>query len=106
MILLLALPQYREGTGVKTEKAIMRAHLSNVFHDVRRSCAFSQITMSEKLRISTRAYGNLERGQACCSAQTLIRLLAMMQMPEAYTLIRKLDDAFREQENQEPENAA
>lgn len=68
--------------------------------------AFSQITMSEKLRISTRAYGNLERGQACCSAQTLIRLLAMMQMPEAYTLIRKLDDAFREQENQEPENAA
>ena len=58
-------------------REIMKARLSEQARKIRRELGLSQERMSEELRITTRAYGDLERGKYCFSAFALLFLLRL-----------------------------
>ena len=58
-------------------REIIKARLSEQARKIRRELGLSQERMSEELRITTRAYGDLERGKYCFSAFALLFLLRL-----------------------------
>ena len=54
---------------------------------LRKSRALTQEEMAERLRITSRAYGDLERGKYCFSAITLLFLLLMLDGAELKALL-------------------
>lgn len=56
---------------------------------LRKSRALTQEEMAERLRITSRAYGDLERGKYCFSAITLLFLLLMLDGAELKALLEE-----------------
>ena len=84
---------------------IIKARLSKQAYKIRRELGLSQEQMSEQLRITTRAYGDLERGKYCFSAFALLFLLRLSGKEQCWELVlsvceevTKIDSAtvFRE----------
>ena len=59
---------------------------------LRRQKALTQEAMVEKLRISSRAYSDLERGRYAASAPTLMFLFSMLDADAQSALIRQFVD--------------
>lgn len=74
-------------------KAIAKKYLSAISDALRAERNLTQENMAEKLRISSRAYGDLERGKYCFSSTALLFMLNMMEDEEVGMLL----DGFQEQ---------
>ena len=72
-------------------KSTLRSFLSEFASSLRKSRDMTQEEMAEKLRITGRAYSDLERGIYCFSTVALIFLLLMLkedEMKEFLTTLR------------------
>lgn len=62
----------------------------------RKKWGLTQEQMAERLHISSRAYGNAERGRSCLSAQPLVSLLMHMHEDDIQELLlafnRRIDE--------------
>lgn len=67
---------------MKQYRELLREYLSDCAFGLRMQLELSQETMAERLRISYRAYGDLERGKFCFSALALMFLLLLMDERE------------------------
>lgn len=63
-------------------KSTLRSFLSEFASSLRKSRGMTQEEMAEKLRITGRAYSDLERGIYCFSTVALIFLLLMLKEDE------------------------
>ena len=79
-------------------REIIKARLSEQTRKTRRKLGWSQERMSEQLRITARAYGDLERGKYCFSTFALLFLLKLMGKEESWELVRTVCDEIRETE--------
>ena len=68
-------------------REIIKARLSEQARKIRRELGLSQEQMSEQLRITTRAYGDLERGKYCFSAFALLFLLRLSGKEACWELV-------------------
>ena len=68
-------------------KEIIRLRLSEQAWEIRRKMGWSQERMSEQMRITTRAYGDLERGRYCFSSSSLLFLLELIGKEETWKLV-------------------
>lgn len=68
-------------------KKIIRARLSKRTWEIRADLGWSQEQMSERLRITPRAYGDLERGRYCFSSSALLFLLELMGKDASWELV-------------------
>lgn len=68
-------------------REIIKARLSEQTRKIRRELGLSQEQMSEQLRITTRAYGDLERGKYCFSAFALLFLLRLSGKEACWELV-------------------
>lgn len=73
-------------------KTLVREFFSEYVSSLRFDRGLTQEEMAEVLRISARAYGDLERGKYCFSSITLIFLFLMLEDGE----IRVVLEGFRE----------
>lgn len=62
-----------------------------IFKTVRKQLGLTQATMSEKLHISERAYGELERGRSGLSAATLLRFLILLSDEERMKFLKEIE---------------
>lgn len=73
---------------------------SKIFKTVRKQLGLTQAAMSEKLHISERAYGELERGRSGLSAATLLRFLILLSDEERSKFLeeieQEMDDSDKE----------
>ena len=87
-------------------KAIAKKYLSSISDALRTERNLTQENMAEKLRISSRAYGDLERGKYCFSTTALLFMMNMMEDEEVGMLL----DGFQEQvellENQDDDGTS
>ena len=87
-------------------KAVARKYLSSISDALRAERNLTQENMAEKLRISSRAYGDLERGKYCFSSTALLFMMNMMEDEEVGMLL----DGFQEQvellENQDDDGTS
>lgn len=58
---------------------LLKDFLAEFSGKLRRERGLTQEKMSEQLRITSCAYGNLERGKYCFAATTLVSLLLMLK---------------------------
>ena len=77
---------------MKSYKILLRDFLSEYVDALRKRKELSQENMAEQLRITSRAYSDLERGKYCFSTVPLLFLLLMLDDDE----LRNLLDRFRE----------
>ena len=64
---------------MKPYPALLAELLSRELSSLRRQKALTQEAMAEQLRISSRAYSDLERGKYTASAPTLMFLFSMLE---------------------------
>ena len=76
---------------MKFYKLLAREFLAGYTGAIRKRKNLTQEKMAERLRITCRAYSDLERGRYCFSAVTLLFLLVMMKDEEVKALL----DDFR-----------
>lgn len=62
-----------------------------IFKTVRKQLGLTQAAMSEKLHISERAYGELERGRSGLSAATLLRFLILLSDEERMKFLKEIE---------------
>ena len=77
---------------MKPYPALLSELLSMELPSLRRQKALTQEAMVEKLRISSRAYSDLERGRYAASAPTLMFLFSMLDADAQSALIRQFVD--------------
>lgn len=88
---------------MKQYTAIARELLAECSAKVRKRENLTQDKMAEKLRITSRAYGDLERGKFCFSAVALLFLLLMLSDEE----IKKVLEEFQKRvADSEPKGVA
>ena len=75
--------------------------LSKKIVRVRKSCGMTQEEMAEKLRITGRAYSDLERGIYCFSAVALVFLLLMLEEGEIKEILSPLREEIEKVESRE-----
>lgn len=63
--------------------------LSEELSSLRQQKALTQEAMAEQLRISSRAYSDLERGRYAASAPTLLFLFSMLEADAQSALVRQ-----------------
>ena len=80
---------------MKEYKLIARQYLSAYSDLLRTRRNLTQERMAEKLRISSRAYSDLERGKCCFSCTSLLFLMMMLEHDEVDSLL----DGFQEKVN-------
>ena len=80
-------------------REIIKARLSEQTRKTRRKLGWSQERMSEQLRITVRAYGDLERGKYCFSTFALLFLLKLMGKDESWELVRTVCEEIWETES-------
>ena len=87
-------------------KAMAKKYLSSISDALRTERNLTQENIAEKLRISCRAYGDLERGKYCFSSTALLFMMNMMEDEEVGMLL----DGFQEQvellENQDDDGTS
>ena len=70
-------------------KEILRKFFSKYVSTLRKRRGLTQEEMAEKLRITGRAYSDLERGIYCFSAVALVFLLLMLEEGEILSPLRE-----------------
>ena len=74
---------------MKPYPALLAELLSEELSSLRQQMALTQEAMAERLRISSRAYSDLERGRYAASAPTLLFLFSMLEADAQGALIRQ-----------------
>ena len=74
---------------MKPYPALFAELLSEELSSLRQQMALTQEAMAERLRISSRAYSDLERGRYAASAPTLMFLFSMLDAEAQGALIRQ-----------------
>ena len=74
---------------MKPYPALLSELLSTELSSLRQQMALTQEAMAERLRISSRAYSDLERGKYATSAPTLMFLFSMMDAEAQSDLVRQ-----------------
>ena len=82
-------------------KKILRKFFSEYVRTLRKCRGLTQEEMAEKLRISGRAYSDLERGIYCFSAVALVFLLLMLEEHELKELLSSLREEIAKVEDRE-----
>ena len=86
---------------MKTCKNLVKAVLSEFVSNLRDSYSLTQEKMAENLRISPRAYSDLEKGKYCFSTVTLLFLLLFLKEDELKMLLNIFREKILESENKE-----
>lgn len=74
-------------------KTVTKKYLAAYSDSLRSNRHLTQERMAEMLRISSRAYGDLERGKYCFSCTALLFMMNMLEHEEMDSLL----DGFQEQ---------
>ena len=74
---------------MKPYPALLAELLSKELYSLRQQKSLTQEAMAEQLRISSRAYSDLERGKYAASAPTLLFLFSMLDAEAQGALIRQ-----------------
>jgi len=74
---------------MKPYPALLAELLSEELSSLRQQKALTQEAMAEQLRISSRAYSDLERGRYAASAPTLLFLFSMLEADVQSALVRR-----------------
>ena len=74
---------------MKPYPALLAELLSKELYSLRQQKSLMQEAMAEQLRISSRAYSDLERGRYAASAPTLMFLFSMLDAEAQGALIRQ-----------------
>ena len=74
---------------MKPYPALLSELLSTELSSLRQQKALTQEAMAERLRISSRAYSDLERGRYAASAPTLMFLFSMLDAEAQSALVRQ-----------------
>ena len=74
---------------MKPYSALLAELLSEELSSLRQQMALTQEAMAERLRISSRAYSDLERGRYAASAPTLLFLFSMLEANTQRVLIQQ-----------------
>ena len=74
---------------MKPYPALLAELLSEELSSLRQQKALTQEAMAEQLRISSRAYSDLERGRYASSAPTLLFLFSMLEADVQSALVRR-----------------
>ena len=82
-------------------KEILRRFFSKYVSTLRKRRGLTQEEMAEKLRITGRAYSDLERGIYCFSAVALVFLLLMLEEGEIKELLSPLREEIEKVESRE-----
>ena len=72
---------------MKPYAAMVRELGARTLLALRTRLGLTQEEMAERLRITARAYSDLERGKYCVSAATLLFMLSMLSTAEQQTLL-------------------
>lgn len=80
---------------MKPYAALIAELCSRELFALRSRKALTQEAMAEQLRISSRAYSDLERGKYGVSASTLMFLLSMLDEEEQHTLFQQFIERVR-----------
>ena len=82
-------------------KEILREFFSKYVSTLRKRRGLTQEEMAEKLRITGRAYSDLERGIYCLSTVALVFLLHMLEEGEIKEILSLLREEIEKVENRE-----
>ena len=82
-------------------KEILREFFSKYVSTLRKRRGLTQEEMAEKLRITGRAYSDLERGIYCFSAVALVFLLLMLEEHEIKEMLSSLREEIAKVEDRE-----
>ena len=74
---------------MKPYPALLAELLSKELYSLRQQKSLTQEAMAEQLRISSRAYSDLERGKYAASAPTLLFLFSMLEAVAQGVLIQQ-----------------
>ena len=74
---------------MKPYPALLSELLSTELSSLRQQMALTQEAMAERLRISSRAYSDLERGRYAASAPTLMFLFSMLDAEAQDALVQQ-----------------
>ena len=74
---------------MKPYQALLEELLSKELYSLRQQKSLTQEAMAEQLRISSRAYSDLERGKYAASAPTLLFLFSMLEADAQSALVRR-----------------
>lgn len=74
---------------MKPYPALLSELLSTELSSLRQQMALTQEAMAERLRISSRAYSDLERGRYAASAPTLMFLFSMLDTEALDALVQQ-----------------
>ena len=74
---------------MKPYPALLSELLSTELSSLRQQMALTQEAMAERLRISSRAYSDLERGRYAASAPTLMFLFSMLDAEALDALVQQ-----------------
>ena len=74
---------------MKPYPALFAELLSEELSSLRQQMALTQEAMAEQLRISSRAYSDLERGRYAASAPTLLFLFSMLEADAQGALVQQ-----------------
>lgn len=74
---------------MKPYPALLSELLSTELSSLRQQMALTQEAMAERLRISSRAYSDLERGRYAASAPTLMFLFSMLNAEALDALVQQ-----------------
>ena len=85
---------------MKSYKILLRDFLSEYVDALRKRKELSQENMAEQLRITSRAYSDLERGKYCFSTVPLLFLLLMLDDDELRNLLAQFRESVAVLENQ------
>ena len=74
---------------MKPYPALLADLLSKELYSLRQQKSLTQEAMAEQLRISSRAYSDLERGRYAASAPTLLFLFSMLEADAQGALVQQ-----------------
>ena len=74
---------------MKPYPALLAELLSKELYSLRQQKSLMQEAMAERLRISSRAYSDLERGKYAASAPTLLFLFSMLEADAQGALVQQ-----------------
>ena len=77
---------------MKPYPALLAELLSKELYSLRQQKSLTQEAMAEQLRISSRAYSDLERGKYAASAPTLLFLFSMLDAEAQGALVQQFID--------------
>ena len=92
---------------MKPYPALLAELLSKELYSLRQQKSLTQEAMAEQLRISSRAYSDLERGKYAASAPTLLFLFSMLEADAQRVLIQQfMKQVQRDEQNRQKEQPA